>query len=1104
MLIFTAGVSAAESRTVLSANRFWQADFDEYKKHGVDLIIADTGASYTWTEDSNWLVKETDTEFNAQEMRGGNITFHDGNVSVNSSYEGCTPCCAIFDLKKVYSVDRVDVWSHSTSYAQVGKIEIKVSEDGINYTDAGSFEASVPEGDSSKWVGCFTVCEFEKVNARYVSITIDKAAMGMSMPGKQYVLDEFVIMGGEAVVPRVEDFGFFDKNGGALYSYSNTDEITVKATVFNVKTDLITACYDENSRLRMVSVKKGVFSENGNKLTDTIKTQLLGSNWKVKVFLFNIEGNMKPSAEKITLPENSSEIGRLSPDVGNDEVVYDVTKGYNWVTAGEEKSDFTEDAAALFDGKNKTTLSVSSDEDIKAVQEIHFKDVMQITQVNVFAKCAKASSMSEYSVYASMDGVSYEYVNTVENEYAESGIVRKYTLDIKGILYAKDLKLVMKKASGKSAMEIAEVNVYGRPPQLTKDRAVNYIYETAEPFPTDADIIGEDGGMKLLSDNDMTAVQSSGEYVSVIYDLGDYCQVEDVVVYGSHGGMELLQSPDGVSYFSSGFYTETNGETKAWGKSENNSKYVKLVFRKGSKDKIMLKEIKLYTRKLYERSAENIEKIPVKCTVKPNNILCLDWTGFAGNEDKEYKVFIEKNNFGSISNKMISKAVFVNGSEAKKSKIKGQYCLYAGLEPNQTYYVAVTDNTAAAGTAVTPTKIQTYSALGGETLAGMFCINEYIYGGAENTYQKHENESENLEKKRKLISDMEVFSKTRYWQDEEPVLNKYFSRGVSFHQYARNTEQVKKLNEYGIYSFAHMNEPEIQTVDGVSGYYNKNPDKFVPLMQDIYGKMRAAGEKNLLAEPAICGTAFLGFIDGMYQADSNLGNYYDVMDVHAYCKKIEGERNMDGDGIDATSESHSVPEHVFAKMQRIKNVMSKYGDDKPIIFTEIGWSTHKDTSDVNCETVTKIQQANYTARCYLVSALCGIENVFLYAFQDSRPTDEEAEYQYGIVDWYGVPKPAYYSYYTVGRILKNAKLVKRIDKMEHPNYGAIFYDSEKNMYVTALWNINGGDKVKISTRDESIQKIGIFGESEYVSSSDELQIGSAPIYLYTSDIPEIL
>ena len=62
----------------------------------------------------------------------------------------------------------------------------------------------------------------------------------------------------------------------------------------------------------------------------------------------------------------------------------------------------------------------------------------------------------------------------------------------------------------------------------------------------------------------MTAAQSSGEYVSVIYDLGDYCQVEDVVVYGSHGGMELLQSPDGVSYFSSGFYTETNGETKAW------------------------------------------------------------------------------------------------------------------------------------------------------------------------------------------------------------------------------------------------------------------------------------------------------------------------------------------------------------------------------------------------------------------------------------------------------------------------------------------------------------------------------------------------------------
>ena len=138
----------------------------------------------------------------------------------------------------------------------------------------------------------------------------------------------------------------------------------------------------------------------------------------------------------------------------------------------------------------------------------------------------------------------------------------------------------------------------------------------------------------------------------------------------------------------------------------------------------------------------------------------------------------------------------------------------------------------------------------------------------------------------------------------------------------------------------------------------------------------------------------------------------------------------------------------------------------------------------------------------MISSFLGVKNIYQYSFQDNGPGDDNAEKQFGMVDWYGTPKPAYYSYYVLSRILKNAENAERITSLVHPCYGAVYYDNEKDMYVTALWTADGNARnVSVSTDSKKALMIDMYGNSEYVSPYS-LTIGSEPIYLYTSDKPD--
>jgi polysaccharide biosynthesis protein PslG len=91
------------------------------------------------------------------------------------------------------------------------------------------------------------------------------------------------------------------------------------------------------------------------------------------------------------------------------------------------------------------------------------------------------------------------------------------------------------------------------------------------------------------------------------------------------------------------------------------------------------------------------------------------------------------------------------------------------------------------------------------------------------------------------------------------------------------------------------------------------------------------------------------FLQSAYNAVPDLGNYYDVMAIHPYSAVWSPDLvRFDGNGRITTDS--------FAGYREVRRVMLDHGNDKPLYFTEMGWST---TSQPNMG-VSAQQQADYT------------------------------------------------------------------------------------------------------------------------------------------------
>lgn len=829
--------------------------------------------------------------------------------------------------------------------------------------------------------------------------------------------------------------------------------------------------------------------------------------------------------------------------------VYGADSTYSIVTTGKEASvtSLASVENVLFNGdaNDEVIAGISGYENVK----IHFDGMMETEGVCVYTPSDESDSLAEFSVYASVGGENYEFVASYENTVNVGG---RHYLTLPGKVYASDLKVVMK-ASGEEGIVLSEIEAYGKPATQGKVRMRTYEYDTKVPFVTDVNFIALDKS-KTLNDGEDKVISTSAEYVSVIYSFDDFYQVEDVHISGTFGGMELLTSPDGSNYFSCGYFAEEDGEALAYGRAENNAKYAKLVFKRGEEN-IALSEIKLYARPVKSETKYVHDAMPVdaRVTLKPNNIMYIDWSDYNGTENgvEEYRVYIEETPFYDVAN-LTPKGIYTGRDSNSTKKTAEQFATYAGLAPETTYYVAVAPANGET-TVANPVKITTYGLDGGDNAAAIFGVNEYEGGSTSHIDSKEQinnymttttwlgykvtpypddnitqaeidailENPNDIANTRKLLGDLEVVQKNRHFNYANGNVKPYLSMGISWlPEGTGNAANIKRLNGLGVYTFGHTNEPEITAT------YNNQPEKFgkefSQVIKDVNNTLKAASPESILYSPTLCGSSYYNYLTALYDNEPDMANLYDVCDVHMYSKGI-GEPDEE---YIIGAERTDVPERIFKKVERLENVLKAESDSKPIVSTEIGWTSSSYAEEetwggVALETP-HAKKAEFVARMFLSNIMAGTEEVYLYAFRNqgyltNAEIESGAEYldireidgryylkrvkpshqhQYGIVDWYGNPLEGYYSFYTLGKILRDTYYV-RAHELGTLVYGAEFYDRAKDMYVTALWEISGdGAEVSIASDDTSLKKVDMYGNVSYIAPGN-LTLTTAPVYIYS-------
>ncbi len=1106
-LLFLCTAVYAESITLLSDNALTSNDLKLYSQKGESINKLITGASYKFTEDSDEELVRTCAENGNNELTAGNINNAAGTYVGNTKWDSGIVSTVVFDLQAVYAVDRVDIWHISTNTQQLGNVEIKYSTNGTDFELAGSYTASVPpvvEGKNQYPI--HDKFRFTPVNARYISISTKKAsATGSGGHCYQYVLNEMLIFGSKDPVdetPSAGEIKMLTKNGDKAFGMDESESVSINCEIKNQNALMLVAGYDQEGKLCDIKTEQGDIKDRGRSYTLSCEYTPKSECERSSVFVFGGTDELKPlcenkELEKRDLSENLL-ISSKNPAVSGD--VYDTNPSYEWVKAGNYATDkmLVTGLDKLFDG-DSATYGMTKAEDAYGNLLIHFDTLMDISSVTVRSMCGKTSYMEGYEVYASSDNETYTKIGSAENKNSTKlNRVMATNLPVDHNVYAKDIKIVMHKQSDAADMKIAEVEVYGKPFSLKKIKATDYDYETEVPFKTADDIINADKGRTVLTDGDReTPVLSEGDYVSVIYDLKNYYQVDNIDIYGFASGAEVLTSPDGVTYKNVGYYEFDGDKASTHGVSGRNARYVKIVLHKGDLTDIVLSEIEIYARELYEEDAlAESEQVPIYAELKPNNMLYIDWTDFndKGIDMTGYNVYVEKEKFTKVNISTQKREVFEKGNGNATISIEGKNCVYMGLEPDCDYYVAVAPTLlSVTEQAVNPVKIHTYSALGSEMAASVFCTNDYPVGGG--AHVEHDNEGANLKTKLKLLNDMEGMQKTRWWYTS--LLNSYpgyAAIGLSFFpECGASASSFKSMWKQNVYSKASTNEPDI-----ASGY-KTNYQAFIDRVKGEKEARDASGTGVLLCEPSLCGTDKLAWFEQLYKKDKNFGDYFDVVDIHFYCKNFEGVNHYDDDYTDF--ESSSVPEHLYGKTKKVRDMLTKYegNADKPLISSEIGWSTHNDSSQQHItEKVSKERQGDYVARGYLNCIATGIVNAYIYAFQDEYIKNTNSEWQYGVVDWNCDPKPAYYSSYTLMKVIRDAIYLGPVSGIEHPNYGCSFWDETKNQYITALWTADGKERdVNISTTD-NVKVISRDG-TVYTAEGGTVRIDRSPRYILSNE-----
>jgi hypothetical protein len=214
--------------------------------------------------------------------------------------------------------------------------------------------------------------------------------------------------------------------------------------------------------------------------------------------------------------------------------------------------------------------------------------------------------------------------------------------------------------------------------------------------------------------------------------------------------------------------------------------------------------------------------------------------------------------------------------------------------------------------------------------------------------------------------------------------------------------QHPSLAGYAMHTYELWNEPYYD--NGNDGDYD--PGGYARLVKAaaIAGRQADPAARFLLAaenQAQHVGSAWVWWIDALYQAVPDLNNYFDGVAVHPY------GTNLNGLSFPTPGQAYNG----YDQIRRVESIRQEFARhnaaNKPLWITEVGWPTCTSGSD-RCTTLSG-QAADLSAVFNHAHTdwKSFVHAVFVYSFDDSHPEDPaNPEYDYGLVYNNGTPKPA--------------------------------------------------------------------------------------------------
>jgi len=292
----------------------------------------------------------------------------------------------------------------------------------------------------------------------------------------------------------------------------------------------------------------------------------------------------------------------------------------------------------------------------------------------------------------------------------------------------------------------------------------------------------------------------------------------------------------------------------------------------------------------------------------------------------------------------------------------------------------------------------------------------------------------------------------------------------SFKAFAQYAYTLAKELKGKVHYFEIWNEPN------VDGFWRPKADplSYANLLKYVYPEIKKGN-----ADATVVGISLAGvgrdFVETVFQAGGY--NNMDAVSIHPYCHPKSPESAK-----------------IFDELQWHYENFKKYGPQKAIWITEIGWPTNIGGG------ITEEKQADFIARQYLLALSTPfIETTFYYWFGPDGKDETWSEDRFGIIHQDCSPKPAFHSLKNLINILKDAKFDKKLNIVEEL-YGQQFR-KQKGDFITALWGNEVFLPVSIETKTNFKIILGAGHSEEFAPFEGKiyLTISPSPIYIESSE-----